>query len=551
MGIFDFFKRIIQGIQGSYAFNLFGKAFVRLRTAVMNPFRRVVRRVGQLFNANLITAKLVAPINAKVRSILSAEAKSPEDYFTLGRFWISKALVYIIILGACAGVFIYFSWISPPMPATTTTENLITTVYYDYDDMSLGEFSGKANIRAANNEVVYTGDIVDGVCTGAGTLWNQDGLLIYEGSFSNNRFEGNGTRYYPNGKAEYTGEFKENQFFGKGTLYYNDGSVWYEGEFENGAFQGQGVLYNQNGVMIYEGGFQSGAYHGEGVAYYDTGIRKYEGEFYMGKAQGQGIRYSSSGKPQFEGAFARDDIHCEALLGCTMKDALEMFKESPIVYYSDGGTSFLFERAQIILRTDCLVELKLDVKTAENVDSWYLPDEEGDTLTETEASQPEQEQTENTENTNTVQKTEEQLLKEELALLPVNNKFSIYYYLSTDEWQREDKLDMSMINITGVSTYREKIDVGFLKDKDMTPENGAPFLQECVAVERVRLKQPTAFSTISYELTTMNRTHIAVSGINLAEAIYEEVYEVEDVRYRLCYEMDNPNELMFVTVENY
>ena len=53
---------VFQGVQGSYAFSLLGKAFIRLRTAVMNPFQRVVRRVQQLFNANIITSKLVAPI---------------------------------------------------------------------------------------------------------------------------------------------------------------------------------------------------------------------------------------------------------------------------------------------------------------------------------------------------------------------------------------------------------------------------------------------------------------------------------------------------------
>ena len=41
-----------------------------------------------------------------------------------------------------------------------------------------------------------------------------------------------------------------------------------------------------------------------------------------------------------------------------------------------------------------------------------------------------------------------------------------------------------------------------------------------------------------------------VGGINLAEAIYEEVYEENNVRYRLCYQMDTPDQLMFFTVEN-
>ena len=93
--------------------------------------------------------------------------------------------------------------------------------------------------------------------------------------------------------------------------------------------------------------------------------------------------------------------------------------------------------------------------------------------------------------------------------------------------------------------------MSFLEEYEMTAENGAASLQECVAIERIRLTEPTAFSSINYEVTTLNRTYLQVSGINLANAIYEEVYDLDGVRYRLCYQMDTPNELKFVTVENY
>lgn len=542
MGIFSILKRLLAGIQGSYIFHLLYKAFIRLKTAVMNPFRRVVRRVQQFFNVNLISAKLVSPINAKVRKILSGEAKSPEDYFTVGRFWISRMLVYILILAACAAVFIYFNWFAAPVSDITAAEGRITSVYYDYDDMDLGEYSGKANIRAENGEVVYTGDIVSGVCTGTGTLWNQAGTMVYEGAFVNNCYEGNGTLYYSSGKPQYTGEFSDNTFSGKGILYYPDGSIEYEGEFANGSFNGEGVLYDEKGVLIYEGEFQSGAYHGKGISYYGSGIRKYEGEFYMGKEQGQGTLYSAAGKAVFEGPFARDMIHYEALIGCTMQEALEMFKETPVVYFSDGGTSLLFEKAQVILKTDCLVELKAGARNTSDTNEWYLPNEEGDTLTETEESRLE----EDTE-------TEEEDISEEqsyLSELPVNNPLYIYYYLTTDEWQTEAELDQGLVNVTGVSAYRSGIDVSFLKGEEMTPENGAAALQECVAIERIRLEKPTAFSSISYELTTMNKNYISVSGINLAEAIYEEVYELDGITYRLCYQMDEPDDLMFITYES-
>ena len=100
--LFDILKRFFQGIQGSYAFNLFSKAFVRLRTAVMHPFRRIVRKVQQVFNVSLISARLVTPITAKVRKILNGEARSPEDYFTVGRFWVSSDTGWM-----CRGIHLF------------------------------------------------------------------------------------------------------------------------------------------------------------------------------------------------------------------------------------------------------------------------------------------------------------------------------------------------------------------------------------------------------------------------------------------------------------
>lgn len=548
--------QIFRGMKGSYAFQLLGKAFLRLRTAVMNPFQRVVRRVQQIFNVNIITSRLVAPINAKVRKILNGEAKSPEDYFTIGRFWISKMLVYFLILAGCAAVFIYFNWIAAPVSDTTATSNLITTVYYDYDDMDLGDYTGKANIRAANGEVVYTGDIKAGVCSGSGTLWNQDGLKIYEGSFENNKFSGTGTLYNADGNPQYTGKFADNQFSGDGILYYPDKTVQYEGTFENGAFNGEGVLYNEQGIMIYEGNFQSGAYHGQGTSYYDSGIKKYEGEFYMGREQGKGIRYASSGRELFEGQFARDHIQYESLLGLSLEDAEVMLKETPIVYYSEGETSFLYEKNKVILRADCLVELKLSGTDSAEGTGWYLPDEDGETLAETEESKLDETDTavgttegttSETGSTATEKKTKEQELMESL---PAGNRYYAYYYLSDEEWQPESTLDKSKITITAVTTYDNDLDLKFLEGYEMTPENGATNLQECVAIERVRFTVPTAFSSISYELVTRNSSHVEVGGINLAEAIYEEVYEADNIRYRLCYQMSEPDQLMFLTVEN-
>ncbi len=570
--------------------SLFQKAFVRLRTAVMNPFRRVIRRTQQLSNANLITAKLINPINKKLREIFSFKPKAKEDYITVGNFWISRKVIYFLIIAICAGVFIYFTWFASDVQETTTTTNVVTTTYFDYDDLKLAEFSGKANIRAANGSVVYTGDVAAGMITGVGTLWNQDGLLIYEGNFLNNQYSGVGTLYYPNGNVMYNGEFAENLFQGTGYYYSLEGNLLYEGSFEKGSFNGEGISYNEEGNLIYEGNFQSGNYHGNGILYYANGIKKYEGEFYQGKAQGQGTSYSNTGKLLFTGLFARNEIHYESLLGITLEDAMSMFGETPVVYYSEVDTVFLFEGAHVALKGDCMVQLLRDSSALSTDDDWYLPGEEEDTLTDdtiptdtivfdengegsllgegtsvgedenttttsvtttTDADGNEVTTTTTTDTTASTVNTTTMLDGIELPVLATGDTFSAYYYLSSDEWQKAEELDKTQITISSVTAYSDDLDVAFLENTDMTAANGVTNLIDCVAIDRIRRDDPTAFSNNSFEMTTKNKSYIYVSGINMAEAVYSEIYELEGVRYKLCYQMDNPEALKFITLEVY
>ena len=295
--------------------------------------------------------------------------------------------------------------------------------------------------------------------------------------------------------------------------------------------------------MIYEGEFFSGIHHGTGTSYYNSGIKKYEGDFYMGKAQGMGTSYTTAGKPIYEGAFARDAIHYESLLGASLKDISEMFKEEPKVYFDDGATSMLYESAKIVLKVDCLVELMDRTEDTSDGNDWYLENSEDDLLPETESSRLEDE-TEEEKDAATIE-------AETLASLPVQNIYGIYYYLMSDEWQNVENLDLSAIHVTSAAVYWPEISVGFLNEESMVPENGSVALMECIAVEKIRMERPTAFSNINYEMLTKNNSYTQVRGVNMAEAIYKEVYDVEGVRYKLCYEMDNPNDLRFVTVEIY
>ena len=220
------------------------------------------------------------------------------------------------------------------------------------------------------------------------------------------------------------------------------------------------------------------------------------------------------------------------------------------LYLNEESTEFANEyRAREVIEKYCAfmpVNIFLKNETAEPEYETIEKDEltDKDTVVETVIEPAKTEEKEK----------EEQKKKEEqqkiLDSLPVNHRYEVYYYLSTDKWQTAEDLDLSAITITAVTSYRSELNTDFLKDLTMTPENGAADVQECVAIEKVRLSVPTAFSSISYELTTQNKLYVKVGGINLAEAIYEEVYEENNVRYRLCYQMDTPDQLMFFTVEN-
>jgi len=263
----------------------------------------------------------------------------------------------------------------------------------------------------------------------------------------------------------------------------------------------------------------------------------------MGKEQGAGTIYSKTGKRLFTGQFARDDIHFESLLGATLEDILKMFGETPTIYYSESETCFLFENAGIVLKANCLIQLLRNSETSDTSNDWYLPGEDAELLTD------DTQETSSVDFTTPTSTTSDNSV--ELPVLGSDSKYSAYYYLSTDEWQKEGALDKKLITISSVIAYGKDVDVSFLDEEVGVPINGGTELADCVAIDKIRLTKPTDFSNISFEQTTKNKSYIYISGINLAEAIYAEVFEVDGVRYEKCYQINDPEELKYLTLENY
>lgn len=374
-------------------FKLLASVFKRLVTAVTNPFRMLIVRVQRLFNVNILTAKLIPPLTKKVKALVTLKPQSPKDYFSVGRYWVYKKLFLTLILALCAGVFLYFSMFAPKVATRPTQpEQVMTSVTFDYDDMDLAEYTGVANIRAADGTVVYVGDVVAGVCTGNGTLKDRKGRLVYEGGFENNQYSGQGIQYWPSGNRRYEGGFENNQYSGEGILYGEDGqTVLYAGSFKNGLRDGTGKAYSESGVLLYEGDFAEDLYHGSGTQYYESGIIAYTGQFFRGQPQGEGTLYSNQGRALYTGAVYAGKINYSALVGATLADIEAAFSETPCIYYNDSESVFLYEEAGVVITVDCRVSVDVweneNAAASESEKLYYMPPSQRGTVTHA-AAQP-------------------------------------------------------------------------------------------------------------------------------------------------------------------
>lgn len=569
-----------------YILKLIMAVVSRLKTLTLNPVRNFLRKIQMMVNINVIANKILKPVTKKFRDLFHIKPKSEEDYYSVGRLLVAKKLVAAAIVVCCIAVFAYFAFVAEPIeqPVTTTT-GIVSNVYFDYDDIELTEYSGKANIRAANESVVYTGDIKSGVCDGMGILYNQSGVLIYEGDFANNAYNGHGKGYAQDGSLQYEGEYVDNVYEGEGTLYYSSGQIQYKGGFSGGFYSGNGYLYTESGKLIYEGTFQNGLYHGNGVLYYEDGDRKYEGEFVMGKPHGTGTLFTDAGRPYYTGIVANGDIAYESLISLSLQQIEEMFYEDPAVYYTLESTCYVYDTAQIVLELDSVVRIVTN-KILEDEDSsisnagngWYLPEDAGDALIldtasgdedkkssneaetaskddTTEDNDKEQENKENemliaslNELVDKINAAQDEAVDEDMPTEFITEEQKVYYYVNNSEWVAEADVDKGSIKVEGITVYKEGLENPFNEEKEYIAVNGVTELMDCIAIQRIRRRTPTAFSNITFEEVNRNYRYTYIKNINYAQAIYEELIDTESFSYQLCYQIDDAGRLYYYKI---
>ncbi|MGI5883645.1 MAG: hypothetical protein ACOX83_01610 [Candidatus Spyradocola sp.] len=315
-----------------------------LKNAVLRPFRSLYARARTATNLSRQASKLVPKV-VKTVTTVKVKPKKREDYIDAGPVYVAKSLIFVVI-GVIAAIWLLVQfliwpwmesrWFTARMYELDAKAETYTGRVELYSDAELEHLSfagrleegvktGRGTEYYENGVISFEGTFVDGLYSGEGTLRNEDGNVLYEGGFLEGLYSGEGSLYADNALL-YEGEFAQGLYEGEGKLYAG-GQLVYEGDFVAGRRTGQGKAY-EDGALVYEGGFQDDAYSGAGslyyadgtlraecatfangmidgacVLYYEDGQIKFEGNFSQGEASGQGTLYDETGNRTYYGGF--------------------------------------------------------------------------------------------------------------------------------------------------------------------------------------------------------------------------------------------------------
>ena len=205
-------------------------------------------------NWNFVKNKIIVKIRDFFSNLLGVKPRNKDDYFTVGRWMISKRLIYALVI--IVGVISIWYISTETRLFRRFSEDGVRT--YKYDSLRLRTAKGHVKITGKSGYLAYDGTVENGYVVGQGTLYNKAGNVVYTGSFDRNMYEGTGTANYDSGNIKYYGTFHENLYEGDGTLYREDGTRIYSGAFNKGLRNGEGVLYDSGENEIFAGMFASG-----------------------------------------------------------------------------------------------------------------------------------------------------------------------------------------------------------------------------------------------------------------------------------------------------
>ncbi|MBQ3076563.1 MAG: hypothetical protein IJC43_01770, partial [Clostridia bacterium] len=330
---------------------LFASVGVVFRT-IRAYFTRTLTGATARFRSATSLTRQAAQLGPAMMKTAANAGKKPtkrEDYIETEQMFISKSFL-IMAVALILALAVLFYWVGWPWLVSR-----FFTAKMWVEDPDAADYSGKVILYHEEDKqtVRFEGRLEEGVIQGKGKAFDEHGLLVYSGDFVDGVYHGEGT-LAADGALLYEGDFAEGRYEGEGKLYGASERLLYDGTFVDGLYDGKGKLYGPGESLLYDGTFAAGLRTGEGTAY-EGGKKRYKGTFEHDLYHGTGTLYEKDGSVLYEGAFAEGLYHGEGTLslgnGITVKAAFEQgevlgvarFLQNGKVYYEGDAANLLPE----------------------------------------------------------------------------------------------------------------------------------------------------------------------------------------------------------------
>ena len=246
---------------------LIGRTARKLSHILMSPVQVVFRKVKRMVSPESFSSKVLSDVRKGISQRKKKKERTIQDYFSFGRYYVLKSMVYIVMLAVLILPVLYIKLLHPVLVSHFFTKTMVI------NSSEMIGYSGKVELLSENDgTLIFKGKMDDGRISGKGQLYTYEGALLYEGNFEMEAYSGEGELYYENSEQLcYKGTFLLNLYDGQGCLYDKEGNLVYQGAFKNGLYEGNGTSYFANGQEKYVGTFASGVPEGTGTLYDEAG----------------------------------------------------------------------------------------------------------------------------------------------------------------------------------------------------------------------------------------------------------------------------------------
>lgn len=349
----------------------------KIGTVIKKSTKKLRAKFKKMTNVKKMMKTLFKTIMSKIKGIFSLKPSSEKDYFRLGKTYIAKKLLFIILIVILIVLFVFNRFIYPWAEGRFWTPEIVINSgkFYTYSGqarildkdervlyvgrLDKGKLTGEANLYdPSTGDLVYRGGFLSAQYSGMGERFTEEGVLVYRGMFANNTYNGEG-QLFINGQLLYEGQFKDGLYQGPGQLYHNNGNLWLTGSFAVGGLNGEGKEYNSEGQLVYNGFFLDGLYDGHGTQYnpvtaqviyegqfrqdryhgtgklYDLELGRiiYEGEMVEGLYHGTGVLHNWKGQNVYEGHFYKGEIDYYRYIDTDVSFVRKEFGDESDVYF--------------------------------------------------------------------------------------------------------------------------------------------------------------------------------------------------------------------------